>query len=456
MSKRYPRAKWVLPGDIHPVGTRCFQIVVPDDPYYIAAFRGALLNLASASQWQDDPEHKAREVAAVWRPLIDGVTDCGAGSMFDVRQNGALPCKLEKTADGVIWVQFANLRLCAPYLRLSGQTVQWSADGITWVDGPGQSGGDERTTGTYDPPWPVGTVPPGQTAQCLSAENILSVYSTALTQMRAEIALMKPPTAVAAVGTGILSIFMPVAIIGTIMLVLCGILEELGTAGIDDMLTTATLDKLRCNLKNHAGADGSFTADAYNAFYAQLSVDFTGLKLSALQYYFDMLGSVGLSRQGKADNIQSAICDCGWCYEWDFTTGNSDWVSDTGWAQYTPGVGWESVTIGGVGNVTYVKLNFAADCALTYFYAEWTPTGANGSNYPLLRGWTGPDETGTLQFSQNYTDVNGMLNTGFMDTPNTVRCILFSRTGPQGASNFVLTKIRIHGTGVNPFGADNC
>lgn len=79
MGKRNPRAKWTLPSTINPVNQKCFRVSVPDDPYYIAAFRGAILNLCSASQWQDDPDHKAREVANVWRDVYANISDCGGG-----------------------------------------------------------------------------------------------------------------------------------------------------------------------------------------------------------------------------------------------------------------------------------------------------------------------------------------------------------------------------------------
>jgi len=76
MARRNPPAKWTLPSVVDPPTTRCFVINVPNEPLHIAAFRGALLNLAAAYKWQDDPTHKAREVALVWRRIVDAVTDC--------------------------------------------------------------------------------------------------------------------------------------------------------------------------------------------------------------------------------------------------------------------------------------------------------------------------------------------------------------------------------------------
>lgn len=79
--------KWTLPTVVNPPKTRCFVINIPDEPYHVAAFRGALLNLASATQWQDDLAHTARDVALVWREVLNNVTDC-AGTPQPIKPHG--------------------------------------------------------------------------------------------------------------------------------------------------------------------------------------------------------------------------------------------------------------------------------------------------------------------------------------------------------------------------------
>jgi len=76
MSKRYPRAKWELPEVVDPDTFRCYTIKVPDDRFHVAAFLGALQNLGSGQQWADDEEHTAKEVALVWRRVIDDMCQC--------------------------------------------------------------------------------------------------------------------------------------------------------------------------------------------------------------------------------------------------------------------------------------------------------------------------------------------------------------------------------------------
>lgn len=74
MSKRNPRAKWVLPEIINPPKKICFQIQVPDEKYHIAAFLGALYNLTSAIFWSDDSAHTAKDVARVWQNIYDNIS----------------------------------------------------------------------------------------------------------------------------------------------------------------------------------------------------------------------------------------------------------------------------------------------------------------------------------------------------------------------------------------------
>lgn len=76
MSRKNPPAKWVLPAVIDPAERYCFQISVPKDVHHLAAFRGALLSLASAYNWQDDEAHTAKEVAKVWKNIYFAVMTC--------------------------------------------------------------------------------------------------------------------------------------------------------------------------------------------------------------------------------------------------------------------------------------------------------------------------------------------------------------------------------------------
>jgi len=123
MSKKKPLAKWVLPDVVDPPDRICYQISVPNNRFHKAAFFGALLDLASAYKWSDDPAHTAKSVALVWRDIIDDIRLCpapllvgGAGGDDEnmIRQNPDNPCELQTSINGTDWCTFADFSLCLP------------------------------------------------------------------------------------------------------------------------------------------------------------------------------------------------------------------------------------------------------------------------------------------------------------------------------------------------------
>jgi len=106
MSRRNNPAKWVLPTIIDPGVYSCVTIPVPDDKFHRAAFWGALLDLASAYKWQDDPTHKAKDVAIVWRNIIDSLKygPCGPVNIYPngAEQEDFMPLRVD--CDCNVWV----------------------------------------------------------------------------------------------------------------------------------------------------------------------------------------------------------------------------------------------------------------------------------------------------------------------------------------------------------------
>lgn len=81
MARKNPPAKWVLPAVVDPPERLCVQIMIPKERMHIAAFRGALLNLAAAYKWSDDAGHTAKDVALIWRDVISKITVCNQTSV---------------------------------------------------------------------------------------------------------------------------------------------------------------------------------------------------------------------------------------------------------------------------------------------------------------------------------------------------------------------------------------
>lgn len=323
MSKKNPPAKWVLPAVVDPPTRRCIQVPVPDEPQHIAAFWGALLTLSSAYKWADDPSHTAREVALVWRDIIDGISWGCDPTMFDVRQNVLNPCTLEKTEDGAIWTAWADLQKCPPRIRINDGIVQWY-NPTTGLWEP-VDGGDEREDGEAPPPWPDN--PDGA---CLAAENITAVYQTTLTQIRAGVAAAQAATLIAATITGIAGVFINPAIYSSVALAITYAALSLTTVGLDIMLSPEHLESFKCEVYKYAAADGSITASAFTDIRAGMATWASGLELELIEYYLDGYGSVGLQRQGAAGGITTGDCGCGLIHL-NYIFGNGPaWVEDGG------------------------------------------------------------------------------------------------------------------------------
>lgn len=170
MSKEKPRAKWVLPTTVHPAGRKCYTIEVPDDPMYLAAFRGAILNLASATQWQDDIAHTAKEVAQVWR---------------DIYFNALRPCVKRTDPTGILQEEFMPLRIdcdCNVWITccdgtekqlLTAQQVQQLIDGTTPGNAPQPTPGGCQTYHNYVTGLATELVPfPVSTGDTIEIQNI--------------------------------------------------------------------------------------------------------------------------------------------------------------------------------------------------------------------------------------------------------------------------------------------
>lgn len=139
MPRKNPPAKWVLPNTVDPPTSTCWMVPVPDDPFHRAAFLGALADLCAAYKWQDDTAHTAKQVARVWREIVDNLKECEVcdtpnmgvdeGDENMIRQNPDNPCELQSSVNGTDWCTFADFSLCIPDLTPSGTQPQPAPNG---------------------------------------------------------------------------------------------------------------------------------------------------------------------------------------------------------------------------------------------------------------------------------------------------------------------------------------
>lgn len=121
-------SKNVLPTIIDPP-RRCITFDIPDEPQHVAAFFGAILQLAYWFNWQRDDAHTAKPVSGVWQEVFNQASmnwlahECGKGkdggqgvsTEMAIRQNPTNPCIIESSQDGTEWCPFIDLSKCTNF-----------------------------------------------------------------------------------------------------------------------------------------------------------------------------------------------------------------------------------------------------------------------------------------------------------------------------------------------------
>lgn len=490
MTKPNTDGGWLLPTVIDPPTRIGVCVPVPDEPEHRQAFLGALLQLARWWNWQRDELKRGREVAnvwmGIWRDVLEQLQEAeGCETMpFDVRQNEDEPCVLEKTEDGDTWIPWADLRLCPPAIRqLSDGSLEYSTDGgETW-----QPIGSQAVDPLYTNPPPQKPRPESApNRSCAAARNAALVY----VQFAKELASVIEDS-------GAEFYF----IVGQFTLIVQNLLNfNLSASYFNNLssntafqlnaisyLTTLWFDAAAANQMawsylRGAVDDPSEVEAIYCAFYCasdgdgnidyddaldRLSEAVTlGNILPAVKGLIELMGRGGLASAASAQAIvvtdaDCADCDCQdeWCYYFDFSVNNGEFVVQPALPYGTWSSGWQSV--GGLGGrVLFIQRSVPIATRVTGFSASFQVNSNNnggGNNGSAVLGSTNVFSWG----SGNYR--NGLFTLdweGVLDV-NAGDLILWNQGNGSGAGNgtggtFTLQAITIRGRGVNPFGDDNC
>lgn len=313
---------WILPDPID--GDRiCIVVPVPNVQGHRAAFLGALWDLTRWFNWQRDGAHTAVLAAAVWNEIFEGVAVqfddamaliCG-DNVVDVRQNETDPCILEKTTNGVTWVPFADLRLCAPLLRVNPATgqIEQSTDGLTWFevpDGPYVPNAPEATT--FQPP--PRTESEAETRRCLAAANAANVLVQTYTEMAHTLAESAAVTALglieelAALVNGFLLLIGVPAASGPITLLTIAGIAAAEAEYAANPLTSTDEEELACALYECAIDNaGSITFD-FACFQSKLTDAVGTPKDNLVSLILFAIGGDGLNMAGTTTAISTYDC----------------------------------------------------------------------------------------------------------------------------------------------------
>jgi len=121
-NQREQFSRWALTQVIHPPRTRKFVICVPDERFYIAAFRGLLIELTYSKNWQRDTAHTAAVVSRVWQAalesvlcddcLIPGIVESDDDMQFRIKPDD--PCIIQTLCGDGTWLDWYDPRGCIP------------------------------------------------------------------------------------------------------------------------------------------------------------------------------------------------------------------------------------------------------------------------------------------------------------------------------------------------------
>lgn len=231
------------------------------------------------------------------------IQECGVLD-FDVRQNEEEPCILEKFVDGE-WVQFANLRLCPPLVRLNVNfEIEISFDdGETWE------------TLADNPTPPIPTPIPEQDNLCLASASSVVAFNETYKEMKR---LFQDEVSVYTIAAAIISligtfIFFPPAFpfVFTFFVELYALLGEI----TDDEFDSDTQDEFRCLLyQNGEIVDGAAVYN-FDAISTEVQSKWGLLDLNiwtAIDYLLRIVGADGLNRSGSTGVVAEEDCtDCG-------------------------------------------------------------------------------------------------------------------------------------------------
>lgn len=388
----------------------------PDDDFPFAYFGGGLRKVVICGQ------------------------DARSMAYFRLRQNPEDPCLMEQQLQpNGAWLAAFDYGLCnstfGELIRLQNQQKAIINRQYTTVyDG---------TPGSINPSAPTTSFSDNndrETALCMAAVRYVSErMSDAWYQARAQLLLL------AALYSNPITRTLD-KLVGGISILPAGLTAE---AVIQAAENGSAIDDAGCGLADALKGDAISEAAFFTGIDSlsgtgDVGTIYTILKASRGRsnylYFLDLLGAAW-------DLVQAGVDDCPcndeWCYDIDFTVTDGGFVS-LGYGQWVAGTGWRGTNVGTGAESIYIN-RVLASFALTRL--EITVVQPNGNCYVGLQ----PGDH-TLVDQQN---VAGSTFVWTGERTGTT-LVLNPSSGVNQGGYTLVTRLKLWGTGENPFGTDNC
>jgi len=412
MSKRFPRAKWVLPTVVDPPDRICYLIEVPNERAHIAAFMGALYNLTSAIFWADDTAHTAKDVAHVWQDIFDSIVRQSCKPSIIKATGGFvddMPFFREVEDNGVCYLEFQ----CCPdqWIRLA------RADQLGQPNQPG--------AGAEQPPPGGGQACYQATMPANSTWLIPSVVNSGdvITVSGGKGAVSNSHNALWRCFSG--DQFFAGACVGN------------PQTFSGDPVNTAPNGSLVVNINGtfYSLSSGSFTVPS-GVTNASASIQVNDASIAGLSGEFVF--------QVCLTNNQAGT----WTHIFDWALSPAGWETNPSGGspgQWVAGVGWIGTTTAQAVNIKTPFFTATQITSAELIYDD-PGTGPNASSGVIV------DSLGTPNFAVNFPiPASGVNLTLTGSTPNTTTVLGCAIDDINCSGNAVLKKLTLTGTGVDPF-----
>jgi hypothetical protein len=438
-----------LTPQVLPEGEDCRPLFIPANGEWLALFGGALTELTLRYNWEYSGGLTIAETLDKMNEIIN--------TWYDT------PCAACQYEGGGKIIR----------VNSSGHIEELGADG-TWGD----------ATGDYVIPPPEaregGTELDQNCLAAKNAENVLKLlYENLSESFAADLSEAEAVTAFIGALIAIVGFeFAPITFgIWLVMEVVFQALYQALAYLTADLWDESVSKQIRCFLLDCSiNTDGVVTFD-WDCFIADLNslTDSFGLSEVQLRLYLQIsyilyfIGGVdGLNLAGATTAITDddcSDCDLEWCHTVDFTATDGGWfIRSTGEGEYVPSEGWETscYEIDGSAERVVIQYNFPSfgSSHLTQWDAQFNYlAGSGGIQQMVMRVFSGTFGSGTtLGTESEIPPTNGLesiSDTGDIENPGSVELNLWTSSGD--CSGFAtITTITFRGTGLNPWGADNC
>ncbi len=324
-------------------------------------------------------------------------------------------------------------------LRYNGTTdaVQSLVNG-TWVDSPQR---DPRKQTLYPPR--VTSTP-----RCDAAQSVVDALKGQIDQTITAIQNGGNATTLAGI---ILALFYfgPFGVFISIAIAIANAMLGAGATALQAALTNEVYHKLVCYLDCQMDANGVITEEGLNTVKSQMSTDPGGLAATVLNAMLSLAGFGGVNNLAALGASTGNCVDCpceGWCFDWDLTIADGGGVPYPGLeGVWTSGVGWVDPRPSTM--IIDFSRNVSGGAVLTQIDLGYNSPDACITSIQVLIGGT---------YVYNNPNIAGAAGEHIRSDVVSLSGDMTIRFAGYDGVGFAFNRIRLHGTGTNPFGTNNC